>query len=234
MDSYSEENLIKTLERMRPGYRAFCATIDLLGVTKMILKRKSEVYHRLNDLQKVFGDALLFFPGGSDFRVTFLGDSLIIVKELSPELKVKSEWPIFCGHIYAISTILHEIELGFDNPGLRVIISYGKLFQISQPDSWRNELISKFTENWYVLTGACEALAKCHKAEEMGKKGGFIGNYCWHENPEKRLNYLGTKITSIPLANYQQPKLYPNFYLQMCQNSIKDAELKFCSWESEN
>jgi len=141
---------------MRPSHEAFCCSIDLLGLGDMLRDNPAEAASRLNDIQRGFGEAFLFFPGGSDYRVCFAGDSVFVVRELTPEDDRERAWSYYCGHLFAVCSILQELELGMSNPGIRVIASYGELSQIWEPDSWRDSILPGLTRNWFVLTGASE------------------------------------------------------------------------------
>ncbi|HWX42705.1 MAG TPA: hypothetical protein VN345_16250 [Blastocatellia bacterium] len=86
MDSLVGEELLRELiVRGRAGFNAFCATIDLLGMSRMVTDDPTEARTRLDNLQQGFGDGLLLFPGGADYRVCFAADSLFVVKEFTPE-----------------------------------------------------------------------------------------------------------------------------------------------------
>lgn len=220
------DEVFKLVSRSRQGFNAFCATFDLLGIRSMMKNNPDEAKARLNDLQQGFGDALIFFPGGQDYRVCFAADSLFIVKELLPEDNWIEHWPSFNGHLFAIASLLHDLETNIGNPGLRVIISYGHLLQLSEPDSWRDKLISEYTENWLVLTGASDALIKCDEAERLGSKGGFVGGYCWHEEPDKEYSYLGTPLFKMQIEYNQQPNLYPDFYKEIRSKAVKMVKLR--------
>lgn len=185
----------------------------------------------LDDLQQGFADSLMLFPNGSDYRVCCISDSVWVVREISPNEEPSEIWPYFCGHLFAISSTLMDIDIGIGNRGLRVIISMGPLLQISQPETWDDEFFAGSTKNWFVLTGASEAVAKCEKAEKVGTKGGFLPRYCWHEIPDKPCHYRGTYIQSIRSAKYRQPELYSTFYERMCENVIDTVELEFTQWQ---
>lgn len=219
------QQVVELAKRMRSGYRAFCAYIDLLDMKETMRLDPAEAIHRLDDFQQSFGEALLFFPGGKDYRVCFLADSLLVIKELTPEEKSEECWPTFCGHVFALASYVQELETNIGNPGLRMFVSYGQLFQIIEPDSWRQYPISEFTKNWFVLTGASDALTKCHQADKVGHKGGFEGGYCWHEVPDKDGFYFGTPLYMIHPAQRMQPNLYPLFYNELCNKACKSAEL---------
>lgn len=81
------QELVELAKRMRSGYGAFCAYIDLLGMKETMRHNPEEAIHRLDDFQQGFGNALIFYPGGKDYRVCFLSDSLFVIKELTPEEK---------------------------------------------------------------------------------------------------------------------------------------------------
>jgi len=209
---------------MRAGYKAFCAHIDLMATSLMIETKPDEALARINDL-KSFGDALFLFPGGEDYRVCFAGDSIFVIKELSPEQKIEALWPRFCGHIYALTSVTHDMETTIGNPGLRVVTSYGPLLQIFEPDHLADESVEEYTKNWFVLTGASAALKKCTEAEALGRKGGFLPNYVWHEKLDDPRSYWGTRCLKIPLENYQRPELYCGFYEQMLAKADQEAHL---------
>jgi len=218
--------ILELVSRSRQGFNAFCATFDLLGVRSIMKNNPEEAKARLNDLQQGFGDALIFYPGGQDYRVCFAGDSLFIVKELLPEDNWIKYWPSFNGHLFAIASMLYDLENNFGNPGLRIIISYGKLLQLREPDCWHDKLISGYTKNWLVLTGASDAFKKCTEAENLGSKGGFDGGYCWHEEPDQEYSYLGTSLFKISNEYFQQPNLYPTLYKEIRLKAGKKAELR--------
>jgi len=220
------DEIFKLVSRSRQDFNAFCATFDLLGIRTMMKNDPDEAKAQLDDLQQGFGEALIFFPGGKDYRVCFAGDSLFIVKELSPEDNWIKHWPSFSGHLFAMASVLHNLETNIGNPGLRVIISYGHLLQLREPDSWRDKLISEYTKNWLVLTGASDALIKCTEAERLGSKGGFDGGYCWHEEPDQEYSYLGTPLFRIQNERCQQPNLYPGFYKEIRRKAVKKAKLQ--------
>lgn len=106
-----------------------------------------------------------------------------------------------------------------------MVVSYGQLFQIMEPDSWRQYPISEFTKNWFVLTGANDALTKCHEADKVGRKGGFEGGYCWHEALDKEGVYYGTPLYMIHPAQRMKPNLYPFFYEELCKKACKSVKL---------
>lgn len=222
---FNEPELLELMSRSRTGFKAFCATVDLLGMKTMIRENPIEASSRLNDLQQGFGDAFLLFPGGTDYRVCFAGDSVFVVKELAPEESWIERWPDFCGHVFALASVMQDLEVSIGNPGIRLIISYGQLFQLRQPDSWREESISEYTRNWLVLTGASDALVKCTEAERLGQNGGFDGGYCWHEDTKRERSYLGTRLFRIPTNLCRLPDLYPTFYQEVRARTEKQTEL---------
>jgi len=108
---------------------------------------------------------------------------------------------------------------------VRVVISYGRLFQIFKPDSWRRYPISEYTKNWFVLTGAADALLKSTEAERQGRKRGFEWGYCWHEIPGNEREYWGTPFFTIAKEQWRQPQLYSNFYQELCRRACKRVKL---------
>lgn len=220
------EEILRLAMRMKQGYQAFCAHIDLLGTKSYSKNNPREMLHRLDDFQQGFGDALVFFPGGEDYHVCFLADTILVVKELEGKKNSGKIWQTFCGHVYALASVIHDMEINIGNPGVRMIISYGRLSQLFEPDSWRNEIIARYTENWFVLTGKSDALMKCDAAQRQGSKKGFLKGYCWHEIPNQEYHYLGTPIFKIPLAQYQIPHIYSYFYRTLLKKATKKAILK--------
>jgi len=225
MSEALRKELVAQVDRMRPGYEAFCCLIDLLGIRDMLLRSPSEASQRLNDLQQAFAEAFHFFPGGKDYRVCFAGDSVFVVKELPPEDHPEQAWPGYCGHLFAVCSILQNLELGIGNPGIRAIASYGQVSQVWKPDTWRDPALVECAANWLVLTGASEALLKCTEAEGQGRRAGFQHGYFWHEDRTATRRYCGTRITNIDLSAYGQPDLYAKFFIEMCQSADLDAAL---------
>lgn len=120
-----ENELQRRVERSRSGYRAFCATIDLLGVTRMLEKDPWEAMSRLNDLQQSFAHASLFFPSDAQERACFAGDSWFMVREVRPDEDEGGLWKLFCGRVFALVSIAAAMEHDLGNPGIRVIASRG-------------------------------------------------------------------------------------------------------------
>lgn len=210
-----ETKLRHRLVRSREGYRAFCATIDLLGVSQLLEQDPAEAMSRLNDLQLAFAHGTLIFPGDAQERACFAGDSWFFVREVAPDEDEPALWKAFCGRVFALVSIVAEMENDLGNPGLRVIISYGSLVQIIEPDNWREDFIEPQTRNWFVLTGAAEALRKSLCAEQAGKKAGFKEGYFWHESPTLPLKYLGTPLTKFDHSIFDQPTTYPAIYEEL-------------------
>ena len=221
----SDDEFWELMCRGRGGFQAFVATIDLLGMQAMMLKRPSEARARIDDLQQSFGGVLPLYPGGESYRVCFAGDSLFVVREIEPDADAPALWASFCGHVFALSCFLHTMERQIGNPGLRLIIASGPLFQVRAPRSWQRLPWSSQTRNWFVLTGATAALKKCWDAEARGRKGGFLGGYCWHERPEVPGSFLGTRLRELPPDTYMRPDLYPAFYTRMAAEAEGEADL---------
>ena len=132
-----DDQLLRRVNRSRKGYTALAATIDLLAIRSMTSTDPREARQRLNDLQGGVSASITLYPGGADYRVCFAGDSVFLVQELEPEVDGTNAWANFCGHIFAISCLLNDMDRGIENPGLRVIIAAGSLLQITDPDSWK-------------------------------------------------------------------------------------------------
>jgi hypothetical protein len=220
-----ETELRRHVERSLPGYRAFCATVDLLGVTRMLEDDPEEAMNRLNGLQRSFADATLLFPGDAQERACFAGDSWFIVREVQPGADEPALWKVFCGRMFALASIAAEIEYDLGNPGVRVIASRGRLVQIAEPDRWRGHSTSHQTRNWFVLTGATEALVKCMAAERAGSHNGFQWGYFWHETVEHDLEYAGTPLVQIDPHAYGDEHVYPRIYDEMCSRAKNRVNL---------
>jgi hypothetical protein len=218
-----EQDILKLVRRSRSGFKAFAATVDLLGMNEEMAERPFEARTRLDHLQQGFGEALVFYPGGDAYRVCFAGDSLFVVRELEPETEQADLWAAFCGHIFALACFLHNMERKIGNPGLRVVIAAGPLFQLQDPESWRK--LPWCSHNWFVLTGANEAFTKCTKAEACGAAAGFVPRYCWHEKPAAPGVFLGTSLKQLSPETYQRPELYAEFYRCMVANADRQAAL---------
>jgi hypothetical protein len=135
-----------------------------------MVKRKDEASARLDDLQQGFGGALSIFPGGEEYRVCFATDEVFVVRELEPGADAGPLWASFCGPIYALAGFLDDMDRQIGNPGLRVVVAAGPLLQVSDPESWKKLPCKLETANWFVLTGAADALRKCMEAESLGKR----------------------------------------------------------------
>jgi hypothetical protein len=220
-----EQDILELVRRSRSGFQAFAATVDLLGMKEDMAQRPPEARARLDDLQQGFGEALVFYPGGDAYRVCFATDSLFVVREIEPETKQADLWATFCGHIFELACFIHVMERNIGNPGLRVVIAAGPLFQLQEPESWRKLPCSQETGNWFVLTGASAALKKCIDAEACRSAGGFVGGYCWHEKPDAPGVFLGTSLKQLSPKTYQRPELYAEFYRWMVANADKQAAL---------
>lgn len=223
-DSF-RDGVLRLADRMRKGWTSYAATVDLLATSAMLEQNPHEAQARLNDLQQGFADGLEIFPGGEDYRVCFAGDSIFVVRELEPGTKSDHNWAQFCGHIYALTSLVVGLEQGLGNSGPRTILSQGRLWPVHEPMSWRRPGLAAATANWFVLTGANEAFAKCVKAEGAGQNAGFLHGYAWHERPDIPLMYDGTTLARVPMGYAQQPNLYPDVYVWMRERATKTARL---------
>jgi hypothetical protein len=222
------DDLLEAVKRGRDGFRAIAASIDLVGMKNLMARRPGEARARLDDLQQGFGEALIFHPGGEAYRVCFAGDSVFVVQELDPDAEADegAVWASFCGHIFALGGFLNDMDRGIGNPGLRVFVAAGPLFQLTKPDSWRTLPWSQETANWFVLTGASVALAKVWEAEKAGRGGGFDPGYCWHELLGAPGTFLGTTLRKIGPEYSRQRALYPEVYREMIHNANRKTQIE--------
>lgn len=220
------DDLLAVVRRSREGFRAFAASVDLIGMKNLMATRPADARARLDDLQQGFGEALILYPGGEAYRVCFAGDSVFVIRELEPDMDEGTVWGSFCGHMFALAGFLHEMDQGIGNPGLRIVVAAGPLFQLTKPDSWRTLPWSRETTNWFVLTGANVALAKVWEAEKTGRRGGFEPGYCWHEKPGAPGTFLGTALRKIGMEYAQRPALYLDFYQEMVRHADRTAQLE--------
>lgn len=228
-----DKQVLRRVNRSRLGYRALCATVDLLGVSRMWEEDPTEALSRLNDLQESFADATLLFPGDTQERACFAGDSWFLVREVLPEEDEAQLWEAFCGRVFALSSIAAQIEYDLGSPGLRVIASRGRLIQIIEPDRWRKDFINDQVRNWFILTGAAEGLVKCQAAEKAGKKGGFSWGHFWHESLDTELEYIGTPLAKIDLRAFRDLKVYPYIYEEICKHSVGTTKLSLESLKND-
>lgn len=220
-----EKEVLRRVERSRSGYRALCATVDLLGVTRMLEEDPYEAMSRLNDLQQSLANATLFFPNDAEERACFAGDSWFLVREVGPDEDEAQLWRAFCGRVFALVSMAAEIEHDLGNPGIRVIASRGRLVQIVELERWREDFIEDQTRHWFVLTGAAEGLIKCQAAEKAGSGGGFGRGLFWHEKLDTELEYIGTPLGKINRQSYCDPTVYPQIYDEMCSRGVDTARL---------
>ena len=52
------------------------------------------------------------------YRVCFAGDSVFVIREIEPEAQVAPIWASFCGHMFAVAGLIHEMDQAIGNPGL--------------------------------------------------------------------------------------------------------------------
>lgn len=223
-EAFSDE-VPHLVHRQREGYSAFCASVDLLGIASMLESSPSEARDRLDDLQQGLVDALLFYSGGDDYRACFVGDSWFLVRELDPDQSEPDLWPAFCGHVFALAQFILETEKLIGEPGLRVVVSRGRLWRLSEPDeSTMLGIKEKFAARWFVLTGASEALIKCRAVERAGSRDGFLGDFFWQESPETELTYWGTPLFKLP-PSYYESRHYPTIYQLVCERKSHEVVL---------
>lgn len=225
------EEVLELVRRRRPGYSSFCVSVDLLGVRRMLSNNPPEAGARLNDLQIGLAEATILFPGGGDYRACFLGDSWFIVREVSPEQDPDTLWPAFCGHLFALTSIVRDMKDGLGNPGIRAVAARGSVTQIELPDAWRDKHLRDETKHWFVLTGADQALVKSEQAQRAGKKGGFFGNLFWFEVLQDPGTFWGTPFRKFSPLELRRPDLYAAFYERMRQDHTREAMLPAASGE---
>jgi len=213
------------LDRNRQGYKSMCASIDLLGMKDYLLEEPKEASARLNDLQKL-PEALMFFPGGEQYRACFVGDSWFIVREVEPDADIKKLWPDFCGHMFALASFAHEIEVKIGNPGIRAVAAYGDVSPIIEPQIDLNPELKEQVSNWFSLTGADQAVVKCIKADSLGQDGGFKHKIFWHESLENEFTFLGSHLSPVSSSEYSRYNLYEWIFNQMMSNIVGTTRMK--------
>jgi hypothetical protein len=128
--------------------------------------------------------------------------------------------------VYALTAFVEHLERVWDNPGVRVVVSYGSLIPLSDPDALqKNPGTVDFTRNWLALTGVDEAFTKCWKAEQEGSRLGFRRGFFWHEALDTPRTYLGTAVRPLGDAMLQAPELYPSLYRELVESSTESATL---------
>ena len=215
---------MRMVDRRRLGFRSMCAAIDLLGMRQMLRTRPEEAGSRLNDLQKL-PEALLFFPGGDQYRACFLGESWFIVREVRPEEDLAKLWPGFCGHMFALASFAYELEGGLANPGLRAVAAYGAVSQIFEPDEGIPELEPQ-VKHWFALTGADQALVKCDDALRAGQAQGFMHQMFWHERLDTECVFWGSPLSPVPVTEHGVPGLYEKLFARMEASRAGETQLK--------
>jgi len=217
--------ILEVVRRDDEGFRALAASVDLIGTSCQMAHNPTEARARLNDLQQGFGEALHLYPGGEAYRVCFAGDSVFVIREVEPEADVAPIWASFCGHMFAVACLLHEMDQKIGNPGLRTIVAAGPLFQLVDPESWKRLPWRGETQNWFVLTGASVALKKCTDAEARGTSGGFLSGYCWHEHPTDPGTFMGTRLETAPIQMACDRSQYVELYNLMVSKAEQKATL---------
>lgn len=220
-------------QRKRSGYKSCCALIDLLGMTDLILKDIEEAQRRIDALHEGFVDAQDLYPGLEGCRASFFGDTVVVLKELEPEENLEEFYRKFCGYIFCLSNLIKWMEHEFDDPGIRVIVSYGKLIPLTRPNAWHDAHLASVTKEWQVFTGANEAFAKCCKAEEGGSKKGFKKNMFWSEELDNNLDYMGIPFLNLPHHTYRNEAVYEQVYRQIINKQCTEkATLECKTWVS--
>jgi hypothetical protein len=217
--------VLRMAVRRRSGFRSLCAAIDLLGMRRMLLTRPEEAASRLNDLQRI-PEALLFFPGGDQYRACFVGDSWFIVREVPPDEDWSTVWPDFCGHVFALASFANELEGGLGNPGLRAVAAHGAVSQVFEPDERMHPELNAQLRNWFVLTGADQALVKCDEALRAGQAQGFKHHAFWHERVDEECVFSGSPLSPVPVSEYGRPELYAELFARMLASHIGEARLQ--------
>ena len=203
----SPDDLLEKIKHTELYNDTFCASIDLLGTSSLLNRADTNLIDRLYNLYYSFQAADQDYPLSNDVRVCYIADSIWLIREFTikePNLNLENEWKTFCGQIYLISSdiSIHENfgeKTSKDNPcGIRVIISYGKTYDIFKNETWKDK------NNWYALTGPNTALIKCDTAEKKGEKGGFKKNYCFAEIWGENNRYKGCKLQCQKIFDQSQ------------------------------
>ena len=81
------------------------------------------------------------------YRVCFAGDSVFVIREIEPEAQVAPIWASFCGHMFAVAGLIHEMDQAIGNPGLRVVVAAGPLLSLCSGHGYRGSPSVAGTEN---------------------------------------------------------------------------------------
>lgn len=219
--------------RSRDGYRSICGIIDLLGMKEMIMNDIVEAQRRIDALHTGFSGGCEIYPGLKGCRASFFGDSVSILKEIAPEECLEDEYENFAGNILAISSFLAKCEHELLRPGMRAVVSFGKLIPLSRPDAWRNSLIAEDTKEWHAFTGANEAFAKCHLVDDRGSKSGFEHGHIWVEKLDHPLTFAGVPFLDLPADLLLNENVNAHLYRQIVvEQSQRSVLLESTQWES--
>ena len=140
-------------------------------------------------------------------------------------MNLEEEWKKFCGQLYLISSDIFILESHNQNSsesepfGLRVIISFGKTYEIYRNDLWATQ------DNWYVCTGPNTALLKCLDAEKKGQTSGFQWNHCFSEIWNNEKKYRGYQLELQEIIRDDLTNKYKEKYEQFFSDSIPIIEL---------
>lgn len=222
-----ENELFELIKNTELYHVTFCASIDLLGISSLIGKPNTNLNMRLYNLYSGFWAANEIYPIPTRYQICFAGDSIFIINELTIEEELnngaQNYYYEFCGNVYGIASEINLLEhtTNSNGPcGIRVIISYGKTYDISRNNLWQDQ------SNWFVLSGPNTALVKSLKAEKLGRKNGFKWNSLYYEVWEKEEKYNGVNIKPIdPRHDLQPPELYKKIYEVINSQILNHASL---------
>lgn len=230
-----ENELFELIKNTETYKKTFCASIDLLGVSSLIGKSSTNLNMRLYNLYSGFWSSHNLYPVYDSYNICFAGDSIFIVNDLTIDQEFNNDpkklYEQFCGHIFGIASeinLLEHTSLENDNPcGVRVIISYGKTYDISKNNLWRDY------PNWFVLTGPNTAVIKSLKAEKLGSKNGFKWNSFYYEMWDDEEKYKGVLLKPIsPIHNLQPPVLYDKIY-EVIDSQIQNYASLSIKWHKK-
>lgn len=229
------QDLEERIKRKSSNFKSICAHIDLLGMTDAILDDPEEAQSRIDSLYRGIYDSLEIHPGLNGYKICFYGDSISITKEIIERSSLNQEYKKFCGHVICLVRHIADVEKAMNRPGIRAFTAYGKLIPLTDPKKWEKKHLTSPGNDWFILTGCDEALAKCHKADENGSKKGFEYNHLWCEAIDSPGTFIGIPFNRLPIFPPFSEGVYIEIYKQIVvEQCTKKVKLDYKSWEEND